>query len=159
MTKEREALKLALEMVQNKMYAHAEMYLKEALMSFQDGAQPEQPDLDAICQDLQEKTYNQAMRIAELEAQLAQPAVPQGHKQEPDERSYAYDMVDRFLRNNLDDEDYANLSANLEIVWNAPQPKEPEKNKCENCGEFGECCQQKPPTALRNKTWQHKQKH
>jgi hypothetical protein len=26
-----------------------------------------QPDLDAICQDLQEKTYAQAMRIAELE--------------------------------------------------------------------------------------------
>jgi hypothetical protein len=27
-------------------------------------------DLDAICQDLQEMTYKQAMRIAELEAQL-----------------------------------------------------------------------------------------
>ena len=27
-------------------------------------------DLDAICQDLQEKTYTQAMRIAELEAKL-----------------------------------------------------------------------------------------
>ena len=44
---------------------------------------PEQPDLDAICQDLQEKTYSQAMRIAELEAQLAQLAVPQGHEQKP----------------------------------------------------------------------------
>jgi hypothetical protein len=33
--------------------------------------QPKQDntDLDAICQDLQEKTYTQAMRIAELEAQ------------------------------------------------------------------------------------------
>jgi hypothetical protein len=29
-------------------------------------------DLDAICQDLQEKTYTQAMRIAELEAKLAE---------------------------------------------------------------------------------------
>jgi len=29
----------------------------------------ESTDLDAICQDLQEKTYTQAMRIAELEAQ------------------------------------------------------------------------------------------
>ena len=27
-------------------------------------------DLDRICQDLQEKTYTQAMRIAELEAKL-----------------------------------------------------------------------------------------
>ncbi len=27
-------------------------------------------DLDAICQDLQEMTYTQAMRIAELEAKL-----------------------------------------------------------------------------------------
>jgi uncharacterized protein YlxW (UPF0749 family) len=31
-----------------------------------------EPDLDAICQDLQEKTYTQAMRIAELEEALAQ---------------------------------------------------------------------------------------
>ena len=31
---------------------------------------PTQPDLDAICQDLQEMTYNQAMRIAELEDKL-----------------------------------------------------------------------------------------
>ncbi len=29
-------------------------------------------DLDAICQDLQEMTYTQAMRIAELEAKLAE---------------------------------------------------------------------------------------
>ena len=36
-------------------------------------AQTGQSDLDAICQDLQEKTYNQAMRIAELEAKLVQP--------------------------------------------------------------------------------------
>jgi len=34
--------------------------------------------LDAICQDLQEKTYTQAMRIAELEAKLAE-----AEKQEP----------------------------------------------------------------------------
>jgi ribosomal protein L11 methylase PrmA len=42
--------------------------------------QPKQDntDLDAICQDLQEKTYTQAMRIAELEAKLAD-----AEKQEP----------------------------------------------------------------------------
>ena len=34
--------------------------------------------LDAICQDLQEKTYTQAMRIAELEAKLTE-----AEKQEP----------------------------------------------------------------------------
>ena len=32
----------------------------------------EYTDLDAICQDLQEKTYTQAMRIAELEAKLTE---------------------------------------------------------------------------------------
>ena len=36
------------------------------------------PDLDAICQDLQEMTYTQAMRIAELEAKLSE-----AEKQEP----------------------------------------------------------------------------
>ncbi len=35
-----------------------------------DRAIAESVNLDAICQDLQEKTYTQAMRIAELEAKL-----------------------------------------------------------------------------------------
>jgi len=36
-------------------------------------------ELDVICQDLQEMTYTQAMRIAELEAKLAEkPCVPHG---------------------------------------------------------------------------------
>ena len=39
-------------------------------------------DLDAICQDLQEKTYTQAMRIAELEAKLAEAAVAEQHKKQ-----------------------------------------------------------------------------
>jgi len=43
MTTHKEALTLALEMVQNKMYAHAEMYLKEAL------AQPEQEPVAWMC--------------------------------------------------------------------------------------------------------------
>jgi len=40
--------------------------------------QPKQDntELDAICQDLQEKTYTQAMRIAELEAKLAEKQEP-----------------------------------------------------------------------------------
>ena len=80
MTKEREALKLALEDLKwikigmgCKDIDATIQSIEEALMSLQDGTQPEHPDLDAICQDLQETTYNQAMRIAELEAQLAQP--------------------------------------------------------------------------------------
>ena len=36
-------------------------------------------ELDELCETLQEKTYSQAMRIAELEAQLSQPA-----QQKPD---------------------------------------------------------------------------
>jgi hypothetical protein len=36
------------------------------------------------------------------------------------ERNKAYDMVDRYLRNNLDDTDYAEYSTALEIVWRCP---------------------------------------
>lgn len=37
----------------------------------------------------------------------------------------SYDMIDRFLRNNLDDSDYAEYSAALDALG-SPQPKEPE---------------------------------
>lgn len=37
------------------------------------------------------------------------------------ERSSAYDNIDRFLRNNLDDEDYATFSRDLEAVFSAPE--------------------------------------
>ena len=48
-------------------------------------------DLDAICQDLQEKTYTQAMRIAELEA-LAKQEQRSDSEQlgEPDDLMIAY---------------------------------------------------------------------
>lgn len=36
----------------------------------------------------------------------------------------SYDMIDRFLRNNLDDEDYAEFSAALDDLCNPP-PKKP----------------------------------
>ncbi len=45
--------------------------------------QQNQPDLDAICQDLQEKTYTQAMRIAELEEALAKQEQSAEHVGEP----------------------------------------------------------------------------
>lgn len=40
----------------------------------------------------------------------------------------AYDLIDRFLRNNLGDEDYAEYSAALETVYTAaaPTPRKPE---------------------------------
>jgi hypothetical protein len=36
------------------------------------------------------------------------------------ERDAAYDRIDRFLRNNLDDADYAEYSAALELVYAVP---------------------------------------
>lgn len=38
----------------------------------------------------------------------------------------SYDMIDRFLRNNLSDDDYAEYSAALDSLC-TPQPKEPEQ--------------------------------
>lgn len=37
-----------------------------------------------------------------------------------EDRSEAYDMLDRYLRNNMDDSDYAEYSAALEVVFAAP---------------------------------------
>lgn len=42
-------------------------------------------------------------------------------KQEPVARSKAYDMIDRFLQNNLNsDEDYAEYSKSLDIIYTSP---------------------------------------
>ena len=37
-------------------------------------------------------------------------------------RKAAYDQIDRFLRNNLHDDDYADYSAALDSLYTAPQP-------------------------------------
>jgi hypothetical protein len=39
--------------------------------------------------------------------------------QTDDKRAAAYDRIDRFLRNNLDDSDYADYSAELDLVYGA----------------------------------------
>jgi hypothetical protein len=44
----------------------------------------------------------------------------------------SYDMIDRFLRNNLDDDDYAEYLAALDEIA-SPQPPEP-RNFCPRCG-------------------------
>ena len=48
-------------------------------------------------------------------------------EQEPSQAaSDAYDRIDHFLRNNLGDEDYAEYSFDLELVWGAaPTPRKP----------------------------------
>lgn len=38
-------------------------------------------------------------------------------------RAYAYDMIDRFLRNNLDDTEYEEYSAALELIYATPHFK------------------------------------
>lgn len=38
-------------------------------------------------------------------------------------RSAAFDRIDRFLRNNLDDRDYASYAEALDVLWN-PTPEQ-----------------------------------
>lgn len=75
-----EAMKQWLEALElhAKQYPHMQKgYTVDAIASLHQ-AIANYTDLDAICQDLQEKTYTQAMRIAELEAKLTE-----AEKQEP----------------------------------------------------------------------------
>ena len=61
-----------------------------------------------------------------LRAALAQQAEPV--QAEPVQSAAwvdAYDMIDRFLRNNLRDDDYAEYSAALDSLYTAPQQAEP----------------------------------
>ena len=66
-----EAMKQALELLAVATFHSPELQAKRTEV-IERGLQAiaESTDLDAICQDLQEKTYTQAMRIAELEAKL-----------------------------------------------------------------------------------------
>jgi hypothetical protein len=45
----------------------------------------------------------------------------------------SYDLIDRFLRNNLDDDDYAEYSAALDALC-TPQRQPEERNFCPRCG-------------------------
>ena len=49
-------------------------------------------------------------------------AIAEAEKQEP-LASAAYDRIDRFIRNNLDDIDYAAYSEALDRIYTHPQPK------------------------------------
>lgn len=48
--------------------------------------------------------------------------------QGPD-RAPSYDLIDRYLRNNLDDTDYAEYSAALETVWGTTPVTVPERSE------------------------------
>jgi hypothetical protein len=74
--------------------------------------------------------YAEASIKAAVAFAAPQPTIPPGYKLVPQisaERSAAYDNIDRFLRNNLDDTDYATFSRDLETVLAAPQPAQPRK--------------------------------
>lgn len=49
------------------------------------------------------------------------------------ERDAAYDKIDRYLRNNLDDADYANYSAALECVYAGPSEFEQWVERVQAC--------------------------
>ena len=80
--------------------------------------------------------------------QLAKEALAQP-EQEPVARSDAYYMIDRFLRNNMDDDVYAEYSKALDIIYTHPpvptaQLKEPEQEPVAEvwaasnaCGQYG----------------------
>ena len=76
-------------------------------------------DLDAICQDLQEKTYTQAMRIAELEAKLAE-----AEKQEPVAWQWRRKDKAWSLDNTFNSEVYpTTLDSEVRPLYTHPQPK------------------------------------
>ena len=62
------------------------------------------------------------LRLAKSDAASAEP---------PEKMHLAYNAIDRFLRNNLDDTDYATYSEHLEMLWPdppaAPSPAEPDQ--------------------------------
>ena len=75
--------------------------------------------LDAICQDLQEKTYTQAMRIAELEAKLAE-----AEKQEPVAWQWRRKDKAWSLDNTFNSEVYpTTLDSEVRPLYTHPQPK------------------------------------
>jgi hypothetical protein len=51
---------------------------------------------------------------------MEEPAEAVAPVEAPRSRDAAYDMIDRYLRNNLDDSDYAEYSAALEAVYGVP---------------------------------------
>ena len=71
---------------------------------------------------------NQALdKMAENARALGLDYEP-AQQQEPMARSKAYDMIDRFLRNNLNsDDDYAEYSTALDSLYTSPQPAQPSK--------------------------------
>ena len=73
---------------------------------------------DSLSNHMQSVAEKLDEALAEESLGTEQPAQPQ---QAPVARSKAYDMIDRFLRNNLNsDEDYAEYSAALEAVYTSP---------------------------------------
>lgn len=55
------------------------------------------------------------------QAAIANGQQPQG--EQDSQASAAYDMIDRYLRNNLHDDDYSEYSAALDSIYTHPQPK------------------------------------
>jgi len=114
---EREALKLALEALEK--VTKEMLALKDELA--ERGARPTTNVFHQRLWDSSFKAYTDhalPASIAIREA-LAQP------EQEPVARSKAYDMIDRFLRNNLDDSDYAEYSAALDSIYTTPPHRKP----------------------------------
>lgn len=59
-------------------------------------------------------------RAAAPSAPAAQPSAAMAVQPVSDERVAAYDLIDRYLRNNLDDTDYAEYSASLDTAFGYP---------------------------------------
>lgn len=71
------------------------------------------PLLERVIAWSEDPVISGACVIDELRILLAQPTAQVTEV----EREHAYDVIDRFLRNNLDDSDYAEYSSNLETLF------------------------------------------
>lgn len=112
MTKQTEALKLALEALE----AIGDEFVCRATHH----KKSDQHGFYATCPNA--ARHQQAI-TAIREALAEQPAQPQ---QEPVAWSKAYDMIDRFLQNNLNsDEDRAEYSAALDCLYTSPPASKP----------------------------------
>lgn len=94
---------------------------------------PDAPASPAPPQGEREAAFQRGKRAGYSEGFLAgraslraSPAVPVA---QDDTRVDAYDQIDRFLRNNMDDESYAHYSQALDLVWLTPPADNKENGK------------------------------
>jgi two-component SAPR family response regulator len=75
-------------------------------------------------EDIRQYIESLQLKLMHLQTQQAYKAIC---------KDESYDMIDRFLRNNLYDDDYESFSEALHEIATTPQQQEP-RNFCPRCG-------------------------